>query len=104
MPDGNITKYFEFKSVNEIPPSNFATQFVKDMQIPDTYDLGQIKWLFDGKKVSSLKNNIDDFIDALDEVEIPQFVIDKLTPGKVKSKDALLKEIENRFDDIFQVK
>ncbi|MEM6379172.1 MAG: hypothetical protein AAF705_13235, partial [Bacteroidota bacterium] len=69
MPDGNITKYFEFKSVGEIPPSNFATQFVKDMQISDVSDLGQLKWIFDGKKVPSLQNNIDDFIDALDEVE-----------------------------------
>ncbi len=104
MPDGNITKYFEFKSVGEIPPSNFATQFVKDMQISDVSDLGQLKWIFDGKKVPSLQNNIDDFIDALDNVEIPQSVIDKLIPGANKTKDALLDTIESRFDEIFQVK
>ncbi len=104
IPDGNITKYFEFKSVGEIPPSNFATQFVKDMQISDVSDLGQLKWIFDDKKVSSLQNNIDDFIDALDNVEIPQSVIHKLVPGADKTKDALLDTIESRFDEIFQVK
>ncbi|GJM63068.1 hypothetical protein [Persicobacter diffluens] len=104
MPDGNITKYFEFKSVGEIPPSNFATQFVKDMQISDVSDLGQLKWIFDGRKVPSLQNNIDDFIDALDEVDIPQSVIDKLVPGASKTKDALLETIESRFTEIFQVK
>lgn len=104
MPDGNITKHFEFKSVGEIPPSNFATQFVKDMQISDVSDLGQLKWIFDGKKVSSLENNIDDFIDALDEVDIPPSVIDKLTSGVSKTKDDLLETIESRFDEIYQVK
>lgn len=104
MPDGNITKYFEFKTVSEIPPSNFATQFVKDMQIADVSYLGQLKWVFDGKKVSSLEYNVDDFIDALDKVDIPQLVIDKLVPGANKTKDALLEVIESRFDEIFQEK
>ena len=104
MPDGNITRYFEFKSVSEIPPTNFATQFVKDMQISDVSDLGQIKWLFDGKKVSSLENSVDDFINSLDEIDIPQSVINKFTPGSIKTKDALLDAIENRFNDIFKVK
>jgi hypothetical protein len=104
MPDGNITRYLEFKSVSEIPPTNFATQFVKDMQISDVSDLGQIKWLFDGKKVPNLENKVDDFIDALDEIDIPQPVIDKLTPGSIKTKNALLDAIESRFNDIFKVK
>lgn len=74
------------------------------MQIFDVSDLGQLKWIFDGKKAPSLQNNVEDFIDALDEVDIPQSVIDKLAPGANKTKDALLEAIESRFDEIFQVK
>ena len=104
IPDGGKTKYLEFKSVSEIPPANFATQFVKDMQLSDVSNLDQIRWIFDGKKVSSLENNIDDFIDALDEVDIPQSTIDKLVPDSNKTKDALLEIIEGNFNNIFQLK
>jgi hypothetical protein len=104
MPDGNINRYFEFKSVSEVPPSYFAVQFVRDMQLSDVTDLGQLKWLFDGKKVTSLDGKVDDFIDALDAADIPQSVIDKFVPGTIKTKDALLEIIENRFNEIFQAR
>jgi hypothetical protein len=104
MPDGKINRYFEFKSVSEVPPSYFAIQFVRDMQLSDVTDLGQLKWLFDGKKVTSLEDKVDDFIDALDKADIPQSVIDKFVPGTVKTKDALLETIEKRFNEIFQAR
>lgn len=44
--------FYEFKSVQEIPPSNFTNQFGKDLLNQDVNDLSQLKWVFDGKKVS----------------------------------------------------
>ena len=41
--------YYEFKSVTNIPPHDFAQQFLKDLEIAN--DLSQIKWYFDGKKI-----------------------------------------------------
>ena len=43
---------YEFKSVQTPFNSTYATQFVKDINAVE--DLSQIKWLYDGSKVSSL--------------------------------------------------
>ena len=42
----------EFKSVKDVPPANFLEQFGKDLKNTDVSDLSQIKWIFDGKKVT----------------------------------------------------
>ena len=42
----------EFKSVKDVPPANFLEQFSKDLKNTDVSDLSQIKWIFDGKKVT----------------------------------------------------
>jgi hypothetical protein len=47
---------YEFKSVQTPFNSTYATQFLKDLNAVD--DLSQIKWLYDGSKVSSL-NKVD---------------------------------------------
>jgi len=52
---------FEFKSVQTPFNSTYATQFMKDINVVD--DLSQIKWLYDGNKVSSL--NKADYINLL---------------------------------------
>ena len=43
---------YPFKSVKDVPPTNFLEQFGKDLANPDVSDLSQLKWVFDGKKVS----------------------------------------------------
>ena len=42
----------EFKSVKDVPPANFLEQFSKDLKNSEVSDLSQIKWIFDGKKVT----------------------------------------------------
>ncbi|MBP5365248.1 MAG: hypothetical protein J6Y82_04930 [Bacteroidales bacterium] len=67
--DENLGKniFYEFKSVKEVPPSNFLEQFGKDLANSEVSDLSQIKWIFDGKKVTqeqltnAIKKAIDDW-------------------------------------------
>lgn len=82
--NGNKDIFFEFKSVQEVPPSGFSTQFVKDMSLPEVTDLNQLKWWFDGNKVTSLPKQ--DFIDALEIVTISQDIIDKLVKTQFKRR------------------
>jgi hypothetical protein len=91
--------FYEFKSVLNIPPQHFAEQFIKDLDIAD--DLTQIKWIFDGKKISSLNKN--KFLKELRKADIPDGVIKKWTTidGNI---DDLLGLIENKFDNIFLIK
>ena len=42
----------EFKSVKDVPPANFLELFGKDLKNSEVSDLSQIKWIFDGKKVT----------------------------------------------------
>ena len=42
----------EYKSVKDVPPANFLEQFGKDLKNSEVSDLSQIKWIFDGKKVT----------------------------------------------------
>jgi len=100
--NGNKDVFFEFKSVLDVPPSGFATQFVKDMDLPDVTDLNQLKWWFDGKKVNSLPKQ--DFIDALEGATISQDIINKLVKTGPKTKEALIDLIDDDFDLIFFVK
>lgn len=45
--------YYEFKSVKDVPPSHFLEQFSKDLANSKVTDLSQIRWIFDGKKVTN---------------------------------------------------
>jgi hypothetical protein len=100
----SIATLFEFKSVQPpLPPSGFADQFIKDLRLTDVTSMDQLKWIFDGKKVSSLTKS--DFITKLDEANIPDDVIKKLvTSVKNPVKDDLLDLIESNFDNIFQIR
>ena len=57
----------EFKSVKDVPPSNILEQFCKDLKNTDVSDLSQIKWIFDGKKVTqdelteTMRNTIEEW-------------------------------------------
>jgi len=94
--------HYEFKSDRNSPPPRFAEEFVKDLQNVD--DLNQIKWIFDRDKVSSL--NKQAFLDKLRDAsgQIPQSLINKFAKDDPKSLEGLIDSIDNKFNQIFQVK
>lgn len=93
--------YYEFKSVANIPPQNFAEQFLKDLEIVG--DLSQIKWYFDGKKISRLDKEV--FLKELERSSISPDLIKKWV-GKAEKplKESLLEFIDEHFDEIFKIK
>ena len=82
----------EFKSVKDVPPANFLEQFGKDLKNSEVSDLSQIKWIFDGKKVTQdeLTNAVNKAID-----ELPKEVIDRWNLRNEQNRKKLL--------DIFKV-
>ncbi|WP_289199390.1 hypothetical protein [Bacteroides acidifaciens] len=93
--------YYEFKSVANIPPKNFAQQFIKDLEIAG--DLSQIKWYFDGKKLSNLGKEV--FLEELEKVEIDDKLISKWTSNLQEStKESFLEFIDGNFNIIFKIK
>lgn len=99
--------FYEFKSVasNGLPPGGFANQFVKDLELADVTDLSQIKWWFDGDKVTSL--NKQEFLNALDDVVLGQSVIDDLVQKFAPTGNSwsdVVDKIDNQFEQIFHIK
>ena len=93
--------YYEFKSVTNIPPHDFAQQFLKDLEIAN--DLSQIKWYFDGRKISTLNKEL--FLEELEKVEIDDKLISKWTSNLQEStKKSFLEFIDDNFNIIFQIK
>ena len=93
--------YYEFKSVTNIPPHDFAQQFLKDLEIAN--DLSQIKWYFDGKKISNLDKEL--FLEELEKVEIDDKLISKWTSNLQESTEkSFLEFIDDNFNIIFQIK
>ena len=82
----------EFKSVKDVPPANFLEQFGKDLKNSEVSDLSQIKWIFNGKKVTQdeLTNAVNKAID-----ELPKEVIDRWNLRNEQNRKKLL--------DIFKV-
>lgn len=86
--------FYEFKSVQKVPPSHFIDQFSKDLMLAS--DLSQIKWVFDGKKVpADFKNKM---IDEIKKLELTEEMVNGLRKG---SKEELLEDIIESFDTIF---
>lgn len=97
--------FYEFKSVatNGLPPDGFATQFLKDLDLAEVTDLSQIKWWFDGVKISSLSKT--DFLNAINNSTINQPTINKLIPEiSNPTKLDLIQKISAEFDNIFLIK
>jgi hypothetical protein len=92
--------FYEFKSAKNLPPDNFADQFIKDLGLPEAENLNQIKWIFDGGKVTSLDKA--KFLDELRKVDIAENVILKWTGGDDVNK--LIKLIDDNFNQIFSIK
>lgn len=98
--------FYEFKSVHNIPPQHFAEQFIKDLQVAE--DLDQIKWIFDGKKISSLDKT--KFLDELKNSNLfnNRRLFEKYYDNKTfDTLDKLYEHLKNNddwFDLIFKIK
>lgn len=93
--------YYEFKSVSQIPPQHFAKQFLNDLEVAE--NLNQIKWYFDGKKISKLDKEL--FLKELEKSEIKTELIRKwINNPRFQTKDELMNLISNNFDVMFEVK
>ena len=70
----------EFKSVKGVPPANFLEQFGKDLKNSEVSDLSQVKWIFDGKKVTQqqLTNAVKK---AIEEWNVPEKVLENWNFG-----------------------
>ena len=86
--------FYEFKSVQKVPPSDFINQFEKDLMLAS--DLSQIKWVFDGKKVPA--DFKEKMIDEIKRLKLTDDMVNGLGKG---SKEELLEDIIESFDNIF---
>ncbi|MET3028632.1 fibronectin type III domain-containing protein [Flavobacterium sp. UW10123] len=96
-------KYFEFKSYSKVPPTDFAKQFLNDLNNADIIDLKQLQWMFDAAKnppdfVTNMKNAIDN-LPLTDEIA-KKFLKDVENPTVSKLK----KYLKEDFDEIFKLK
>ena len=80
--DENLERniFYEFKSVQGVPPDDFFDQFGKDLANSEVDDLSQIKWIFDGKKVTQeqLTNAVKK---AIEEWNVPEKVLENWNFG-----------------------
>jgi hypothetical protein len=87
--------FYEFKSVKNIPPEHFFDQFGKDLLNNNVDELSQLKWIFDGKKVTP-EQLTEKMKQAIKEWDMPDAVLNKWgNLGYNKTK--LKKEILNIF-------
>ena len=88
----------EFKSVKDVPPANFLEQFGKDLKNTDVSDLSQIKWIFDGKKVTQ-QQLTDAIKKTIDEWKVPEEISDKWNLNDIEDVQTFKKQLL----DIFKV-
>lgn len=86
------TIFYEFKSVKNIPPEHFFDQFGKDLLNNNVDELSQLKWIFDGKKVTQTQLT-EKMKEAIKEWDMPDAVLNKwgnLGYSKTKLKEEIL--------------
>ena len=91
--------FYEFKSVKNIPPEHFFDQFGKDLLNNNVDELSQLKWIFDGKKVTQTQLT-EKMKKAIKEWNIPDNVLKKWGyEGELDlfKKDKLYPNIDNIF-------
>ncbi|MBP5366629.1 MAG: hypothetical protein J6Y82_12055 [Bacteroidales bacterium] len=91
--------FYEFKSVKDVPPANFLEQFGKDLKNTDVSDLSQIKWIFDGKKVSQ-QELTETMTKTIKEWKVPEDILRKWGyEGKLQlfKDEKLYPNIDNIF-------
>jgi len=98
---GPLTVYSDkFKSVKDVPPANFLEQFGKDLRNTEVSDLSQIKWIFDGKKVTQQKLT-EKMRKTIEDWSIPDDILIKWgykdAPMRFKN-EKLIPSIENIFN------
>ena len=86
----------EFKSVKDVPPANFLEQFGKDLKNTDVSDLSQIKWIFDGKKVTQ-QQLTEVMCKIIGEWNVPTKIKDKWIKGNMTEET-----FKNKLTDIFR--
>ena len=91
--------YYEFKSVQNVPPGKFGDQFIKDLSNPDVNSLDQLKWLFDGRK--NPDNFRDNMLDAIDELNLTEDLAEKFT--QLRDIEQFRDAIKSEFDEIFEL-
>ena len=100
--------FYEFKSVKSVPPSGFAEQFIKDMDLPDVVDLSQLKWWFDRKKINNLPKQqfLDDLYNMMPAIpnEVRERLINKFAPKNNQTLNGLMGELNDKFNNIFNIK
>ena len=82
----------EFKSVKDVPPSNFLEQFGKDLKNSEVSDLSQIKWIFDGKKVTQ-QQLTDAIKKTIDEWKVPKEISDKWNLNDIEDVQTFKKQL-----------
>ncbi len=96
---GPLTVYSDkFKSVKDVPPANFLEQFGKDLKNTEVSDLSQIKWIFDGKKVTQQKLT-DAIKETIDKWKVPKEISDKWNLNDIEDVQTFKKQLL----DIFKV-
>ena len=90
--------FYEFKSVKNIPPVNFYEQFGKDLMLDDVTSLDQLKWIFDGRKVTQ-RQLTENITRAIEVWEIPHTITEKLGISEKELKSNIL----DNLDTIFKV-
>jgi len=94
-------KFLEFKSVKDVPPNYFGEQFINDLKLPEVESLDQLKWYFDGSKVSGDLPK-EKFMDILEKADIDESVIKKfITERRNPTKADLIDLISENFEGIF---
>ena len=100
--DENLERniFYEFKSVQGVPPDDFFDQFGKDLLNEEVKDLSQLKWIFDGKKVAQ-EQLTETMRKTIDNWSIPDDILTKWgykdAPLRFKN-EKLLPSIENIFN------
>ena len=82
------TIFYEFKSVKNIPPEHFFDQFGKDLLNNNVDELSQLKWIFDGKKVTQTQLT-EKMKTAIKEWDIPNEVLKKWNIDVKKDPNAI---------------
>ena len=95
-------KYYEFKSYSNVPPNDFATQFVKDLNNEDIIDLNQLKWYFDAaKNPVNFEAGMKAAIESMDMASVTAETLQKFG---VPNRPALKTKLVNEFNSIFYLK
>lgn len=98
--EATLNIFYEFKSVNRVPPGKFKEQFLKNLTNSNSLD--QIKWIFDASKnpAGISKNFRDAMEDAIKGLTIPNNILLQYNLTSIELKNSII----SMFDKIFSVK